>query len=145
VAGALAEALRRFGVQVAPERIDHLWVFPPRLRGRTESGVLAAGCFLEGERRLLVTMAYQAEETGKGITFASSFHEEGEAPESRLSQVIEGVVRRSAEEGAPPRDVALQGDPARFQALVEELASDSGTLRTFGEPAAVLAGGLGAR
>lgn len=144
VAGALVEAVRRLGARVPPEGIDQLWIFPPRLRGRTESGVLAAGCYLEGEQRLLVTMAYQAEETGKGVTFASTFHEEGEAPESRLPQVIDGVVRRSAEEGGPPRAVALQGDPALFLALVEELASDGGAHRTFGDSTPALAGGLGA-
>lgn len=145
VAGALTEAVRRFGVQVAPERIDQLWVFPPRLRGRTESGVLAAGCFLEGDRRLLVTMAYQAEETGKGIAFSSTFHEEGEAPEGRLPQVIAGVVRRSAEEGGAPRTIALQGDPALFQSLIDELSADAGPLRTFGQPTAALSGGVGVR
>jgi len=138
VGGALSEALRRLGAQVAPEQIDTLWVFPPRLRGRTESGVIAAGCFLEGDRRLLVTLAYQAEETGKGIAFSSSFHEEGEAPEDRLPQVIDGVVRRSAEEGGAPRPVPLQGDPALFQALIEELASGASALRTL-EGAAIVA------
>lgn len=144
VAGALAEAVRRLGARVPPEQIDQLWIFPPRIRGRTESGVLAAGCFLDGDRRLLVTMAYQAEETGKGVTFTSSFHEEGEAPESRLPQVIDGVVRRSAEEGGPPRAVSLQGDAALFLSLVEELTSDGGAQRTFGDSTPALAGGVGA-
>jgi hypothetical protein len=145
VGGALSEAIRRLGAQVAPERIDTLWVFPPRLRGRTESGVIAAGCYMDGERRLLVTMAYQAEETGRGIAFSSSFHEEGEAPKDRLPQVIDGVVRRSAEEGGAPRPVSLQGDPALFQALIDELAAGAGAgaLRTLGEPAAVAAGSVG--
>lgn len=145
VPGALPEALRRFGEQIAPESMDHLWVFPPRVRGRTESGVLAAGCFIEGDRRLLVTMAYQAEETGKGIAFRSSFQEEGEAPESRLPQVIEGVVRRSADDGGAPRSIPLGGDPTLFQALVDELSMATVPLRFAGSTGGVASTGTATR
>lgn len=122
VPGALARALRRLAEDhVPPERLDRLWIFPPIRKGRRENGVLAAGCFAEDERRLLVTLAYRAEETGKGVTFEHAFQEEGEAPVDRLAGIIEGVVQRFGEAPGDPRSVALDGDPEVFRALLEEL------------------------
>lgn len=120
VPGAVAEALRRLGERIPPERLDRIWIFPPLASGRRESGVLAAGCFVERDRRLLVTMAYRAEESGRGVTFQSTYQEEGEAPLDRLPRVMEGVVERSETGLGGPRSIRLEGDPERFRALVVE-------------------------
>ncbi|MSR22597.1 MAG: hypothetical protein EXR92_03485 [Gemmatimonadetes bacterium] len=119
---ALAEAVRRMGEEVGLSRLDVLWLFPPLARGRSESGVVAAGCFVEGHRRLLVTLSYRAQESGTGVSFYPLFQEEGEAPEDRLPRVMEGVVRRFDSLGSP-RAIGLGGDPAAFEALVDELVS----------------------
>lgn len=138
VPGALPAALRRLSDRVTPEGIDRLWIFPPIRKGRRESGLLAAGCFTDGERRLLVTLAYRAEESGKGIAFEPLFQEEGEAPDDRLPRVIEGVIQRSGEEPGDPRSVALGGDPEALNELLAELDSGfeapipGGPARTFG-------------
>jgi hypothetical protein len=121
VPGAMGEALRRLADRIPPERMDRLWLFPPIRKGRRESGLLAAGCLTESDRRLLVTLAYRAEETGKGIAFHASFQEEGEAPEDRLPRVIEGVIQRSGEQPGEPRAVTLGGDPAALEALLSEI------------------------
>jgi hypothetical protein len=121
VPGALAEAIGRLSARVAPELMDRLWIFPPLRKGRRESGLVAAGCFADEGRRLLVTLAYRAQETGKGIAFEPSFQEEGEAPKDRLARVIEGVVQRSGEEFGEPRSVRLEGDPGALATLLGEL------------------------
>jgi len=118
---ALPRAVRCLADHVSPESVDRLWIFPALKKGRRENGVLAAGCFTGGERRLLVTVAYRAEETGKGVTFEHVFQEEGEAPEDRLPRVMEGVVQRFGEAPGSPRPVLVGGDPKTLEALLEEL------------------------
>jgi hypothetical protein len=130
---ALAELLAR----VPAGRVDGLWRFPPLRKGRRESGLLAAGLFADepGEpdggagvedapdpgRRILVTLAWRAEETGKGVTFETRFEEQGEAPHDRLPRVMTGVTRRMDEATGEPRYLSVGGDPALLEALREEL------------------------
>ena len=121
VPGALGEAVRRVGEELGVARLDRLWLFPPLARGRTESGLVAAGCFLEGDRRLLVTLSYRAQERGAGVDFHPLLQEEGVAPRDRLPRVMEGVVQRFDAELGSAREAELSGDPAAFEALVEEL------------------------
>lgn len=127
VPGALARALRTLAERTGTGTLDRVWLFPPMRKGRRESGLVAAGCFLSppaGERRLVVTLAYRAEESGKGIAFDHAFQEEGEAPDDRLPRVIEGVVQRSEEALGEPRPVPLGGDAEAFEALVADLEPD---------------------
>jgi hypothetical protein len=138
VPGALGEALRRLTDRMPPERVDRLWIFPPIRKGRRESGLLAASCFAGSDRRLLVTLAYRAEETGSGIAFDASFQEEGEAPDDRLPRVIEGVIQRSGEQLGEPRSVDLGGVPEALEDLLsgidpgQEASLPGGPPRTFG-------------
>jgi len=133
VPGALAEALRQLGEKISPSRLDRLWLFSPLCRGRSERGVIAASCYVDGDRRLVVTLAYRAEETGAGVSFSPVFQEEGEAPEDRLPRIMDGVVRRSVEAQGPPRMVSIAGDSEALVSLIEELATPSG----FGSPTSV--------
>lgn len=119
VPGAVARALLRLVSEVPPEKLERIWIFPPMVRGRTESGVVAAGCYTDSERRALVTVAYRAEETGRGITFHATLQEEGEAPADRLPRVMEGVVQRSDSALGSPKGVTLNGDPNVLNALIE--------------------------
>jgi hypothetical protein len=124
VPGAVARALRRLDAEVGAAAVDRLWIFPPFRTGRRETGVVAAGCFGEGDRRTLVTLAYRAEETGRGVSFESRFEEEGEAPAERLPGIMEGVVRRLDESAGDPRTVELGGDAERFLVILHELEED---------------------
>jgi len=120
---ALPATLRMLGERLGAEFMDRVWIFPPRVRGRKEWGLVAATRFhpeAEG-RRLLFTAPYTAERTGQGPVVESSLNEEGEAPPDRFPRVMNGVARRSGEELGEPREVEIAGDPQRLQDLIEEL------------------------
>jgi hypothetical protein len=140
---ALLQVVTELLQRVSPERVEHLWIFPPLRRGRREHGLVSAGCLPEpgeggarpGEggarsaegrdppefRRLLVTLSYRAEETGKGIQLHSRFQEEGEAPADRLPRVMRGVVRRAEAGPGDPVLVEGAGDPERLAAELARL------------------------
>jgi hypothetical protein len=122
---ALPGALRMLAERLGAESLDRLWIFPPRVRGRKEWGLVAVSRYhAESEdRRLLFTAPYTAERTGQGPVMEFGLEEEGEAPPDRFPRVMLGVVRRSGEELGEPREVVIGGDPERFQDLIEELAS----------------------
>jgi hypothetical protein len=123
-------ALTDLLAQVPAERVDGLWRFPPLRKGRKESGLLAAGVFPGGGaadaaddagRRVLVTLSWRAEETGKGVTYESTFLEEGEAPPDRLPRVMAGVMRRMDEATGEPRYLPVAGDAELLRALLKDL------------------------
>ncbi len=128
MAEALPRAVRALLEQVTPERVDRLWLFPPLRRGRREQGLVAASGWPGGitpkegvgDRRILATLAYRAEETGKGVTFEGRFHEEGEAPADRLPRIMAGVVRRTPAGAGEPVMVEGRGEAGR---LAEGLAA----------------------
>jgi hypothetical protein len=136
---AEVRALRELLTRVPPERLHGLWRFPPLRRGRRESGLMAAGVYpseegeppgggepgtdgrQEPDRLVLVTLAWRAEETGKGVVFEPRFAEEGEAPPDRLPRVMAGVVRRMDEATGEPRYLSVGGDAATLRTLMEEM------------------------
>lgn len=124
VPGAAGEAVRRLGDTLRPESLDTLWIFPPLARGRRESGVVVAGCLAPDRRRLLVTAAYTAEETGKGIDFRLTLQHQGAAPADRLPRVVAGVSDRTGAESGTAREIVLGGELERFEALLEELCGE---------------------
>lgn len=119
---AIPRVLIRTRDQLGVPAIDRLWIFPPVRKGRREQGLVAVSTFLDDaeDRRSMVTVKYVAEHTGRGVTVTPSLTVEGEAPPDRFAAVIEGVVRRSGDELGEPREVEIDGDPARFEALLEE-------------------------
>lgn len=126
---ALTRALDLIRERLGTDRVDTLWLFPPLVRGRTERGLVVASCFEPVEagsdldRRLLHTLTYQAEQTGRGgTTVEAELFAEGVAPEDLLPSVIRGVVKRTEIELGEPRNVKIGGDAAEFEQLLEELA-----------------------
>ncbi len=112
-------------------RIDRLWVFSPRVRGRRESGLIAAshlsGSIAEmssDERRILVTAPYTAETTGKGTALEYSFVEQGEAPADRFPRMMQGVVQRAGEAFGEPREVEIAGADELWRAWLGEFAPE---------------------
>ncbi len=122
---ALPRMLIRLRARLGIEALDRLWIFPPVRNGRRERGLIAVSTFQEGEdRRKMITLAYHAEQTGKGTTVEPSFVEEGEAPPDRFPGVMRGVVRRSGGEKGEPREVEIDGSAERFEELMEEFDGD---------------------
>lgn len=118
---ALGRVLRLLEQRVGAAALDTLWLFPPRLRGRSEQGLVVAGCFATGEeRRRVLTAIYAAERSGKGLQVQTRFFEEGVAPAERLPRIIDGVVRRSTDDLGNPRCVEIGGDARRLLALLAE-------------------------
>jgi hypothetical protein len=120
---AVVTTVRMLGDRLGPESLDRVWIFPARVRGRKEWGLVAASRFHPevSERRLLFTAPYTAERTRNGPVVESSLVEEGEAPPDRFPRVMDGVARRSGEELGEPKEIEIGGDPQKFQELIEEL------------------------
>jgi len=125
---ALPRVVQRIAHAYPVERIDRLWLFPPLIRGRKESGLVAAGCRVADaseERRLLVTASYGAERSGRGLDLEVRVEEEGEAPADRLPRVMQGVVVRSGIQLGEATEVAIAGSAdalaAWFDTVDEEL------------------------
>ena len=112
-------------LSLGADAVDRLWIFPPVRRGRREQGLVAVSTFLDGEdRRVIITAAYTAEQTGGGVTFEASFTQEGEAPPERFPSVMAGVVRRSGEGLGEAREVEILGFAEKFEQLLEEVDMD---------------------
>ncbi len=122
---ALPRSLIRLRDRLGVDAVDRLWIFPPVRHGRREQGLVAVSTFLDGEdRRVMITVAYTAEHTGRGVTFDTSFTREGEAPPERFPNVMAGVVRRSAEGLGESREVEIDGSGEKFERLMEEFDMD---------------------
>lgn len=105
----LQNLLHRYG----GERLDRVWIFPPLVSGRRESGLLVASVFVDGsdtERRVLVSSPYSGERTGKGLRLDWTLREQGEAPADRFPRVVEGVVRRAEKDLGEPEELVVEGD-----------------------------------
>jgi hypothetical protein len=118
---ALPRTLIRLRERLGVETLDRLWIFPPVCNGRREQGLVAVSTFEGGgDRRSMITVAYQAEHTGRGITVVPTFTREGGATPDRFPRVMQGVVRRGGEEKGEPREVEIGGSAERFEELLEE-------------------------
>jgi hypothetical protein len=103
------------------ENVDRVWIFPPLIRGRRESGLVAfSGLTPDSFRRTLYTARYSAELTRTGGSVDYGISVEGDAPPDRLSRVMDGVVRRSDLQLGDAREVEIRGDAERLRALIEE-------------------------
>ena len=117
---AVPRTLLRLRDRLGVERIDRLWIFPPVRRGRREQGLVAVTLFQPGEpRRAVVTVAYTAEHTGRGVTVEPTFADVGAAEPDRFPPVMQGVVRRAGEGSGEPREVEIGGSAARFEEMME--------------------------
>ena len=119
----LQDLLQRYGA----EALDRIWIFPPLISGRRESGLLVASIFAEGpeaERRVLVSSPYTAERTGQGLRIDRAVQEQGEAPADRFPRVVEGVVRRAEKDLGEPREVIVAGTESALLEALQEYPAD---------------------
>jgi hypothetical protein len=118
---ALPRTLHRIVEHLGLESIDRLWIFPPLRRGRREWGLVAASVYTQDlERRRLHSASSTAERTGQGLSLVHDLKELGDAPPDRFPRVMEGVVRRAADELGEPREIVLEGKGETFEELMED-------------------------
>ena len=126
VPGALPSTLRMLGERLGVAEIDRLWIFPRLVRGRRESGLVALSLYAGvGGRRRLLSAAYRAEQTGRGVTVAHDVHEHGEALPDRLPRVMDGVARRAEDRTGEPREVVVEGADEAYEELMREFMAES--------------------
>lgn len=119
---ALRRLLGRLPEQLPPERIDRLWLFSPRdLNGR-ESGLVVLSLFVEGADesavRELLTLQYEAEPAANDPHLTYHLTSQGTTPADRIPRLIDGVLARLADEREDPIAEEIDGDLARWSALL---------------------------
>jgi hypothetical protein len=124
----LGAALASVADRIPPERVEQVWLFPPRRVGAKESGlavlVVTAEEEDDDERRTIWTVRYDAE-TGKGGKTESThaLEEQGTVPPDRVGRIVDGVARRLEAESDAPDVRELVGDAAEWRALLVELGA----------------------
>lgn len=140
---ALAAALGSIAERIPPERVDAVWLFPPRQLGARESGLAVLSVFAEGDdprrTRTIHTLHYLVEPPAPKArpVRTDELEEQGTVPVDRVDRIIEGVLRRLDVPETP--DVRETGGDAG--AWAELLAELSGVpLDTSASPAPAVAG-----
>jgi hypothetical protein len=121
----LGAALASVADRIPPERVEQVWLFPPRRVGAKESGLAVLVVTAQDDAdagRTIWTVRYDAE-TGKGgkTTAAHALEEQGTVPPDRVGRIVDGVVRRLEAESDAPDVRELAGDAAEWRALLVEL------------------------
>jgi len=123
----LGAALASAAERIPPDRVEQVWLFPPRRVGAKESGLAVLVVAADGGAdagRTIWTVRYEAE-TGKGgkVSSAHALEEQGTVPPDRVGRIVDGVVRRLEAESDAPDVRELARDPAEWQALLAELGA----------------------
>ncbi|HET7275107.1 MAG TPA: hypothetical protein VFI91_07985 [Longimicrobiaceae bacterium] len=121
---ALRAVIPRIEAAIPPSRIDQLWLFPPRIIGEREMGLVVMSLFSVGEDRSadrdVFTLEYQAE-LARPIPPTETLTEQGRAPADRIHRIIDGVLARTGEEGSDPDVHKIEGSEDRWRALLADL------------------------
>ncbi len=117
----LLEVPGHFSVQ----RIDRLWIFPPRVGKSVETGLLVL-CLREeasdaSERREVHTLRYELQLGATRARPVVAAQEEGRTSLERIERVIAGVLARAGEDSGEPYPAAIEASPERWTALLDEL------------------------
>jgi hypothetical protein len=109
--------------QLTVERIDRVWIFPPRRLGAGETAVVVVSVFpiLDPDRRTVYAAHYTAPADAADPRLA--LQEFGTAPTERVGRIVEDVVGRLKDEvTAAPTATRVEGDLARWLELRHRLA-----------------------
>ncbi|HEX6039430.1 hypothetical protein [Longimicrobium sp.] len=122
----LAAALGAIAERLPPERVDAVWLFPPRLLGARESGLAVLSSFAGGDEarrtRTIHTLHYVSDPQPKGPPIRTDeLAEVGTVPVDRIDRIIEGVLHRlDVPETPDVRETG--GDGHAWTLLLTELA-----------------------
>jgi hypothetical protein len=106
------------------DRIDRVWIFPPRMVRSVEMGLFVLSLNAEGtqiEQRRLITLRYRVDRSERSPQRVEQLEEEGTAPSARIDLVIAGVLRRLGAEDVDPVLLDLSMDPMRWPPTLAEL------------------------
>ncbi len=120
--GTLADFMDRLSSRIPVDRIEEIWIFPPRKAGFGDSTVLAVSAFeADPDRRRIATGQFSVTKDPKGKPIIEeAINEHGTAPADRVSRVIEGVLRRMGDDlSAVPRHITIAGDLQAWARLRE--------------------------
>ena len=124
---ALAAALGTIAQRLPPERIDAVWLFPPRQLGARESGLAVLSVFPEGDEarrtRTIHTLHYVMEPPAPRArpVRTDELAEQGTVPLDRVDRIIEGVLRRlDVPETPDVREIG--GDGGKWNELLASLS-----------------------
>ena len=118
---AIPQILQKMSSQLEIEEIETLWIFPPLINKRKESGLVAASCYTGRTSRILYTARYSAYREGINVSLDVQISEEGEAPVDSLTRVMAGVVKRSEIDLGSPKMYMIEGVSEKFHTLLAEL------------------------
>lgn len=105
------------------DRIDRLWIFPPRRREAGETAVVIVAAFLDDEpgRRRVHAARYTAPADAPDPVLA--LDEFGTAPVERVGRVVEDVLERIKDEPATaPHAARIDGRTDHWARLLHDLA-----------------------
>lgn len=115
--------LRTLAEEITPDRIDRVWIFPPRRIETGETAVVVVAAFTETgpDRRRVYAAHYTALDDSEEHRLAVD--EYGTAPADRVGRLVEEVVERIKEgpTGAP-RSVRIEGRRRTWDETLHELA-----------------------
>lgn len=124
---AMRALLRELPGRVPVERLERLWLFPPREIAGKESGLVVLSLLPGPERpagqRQVVTWRYEAERVRGRVRREDAVAEEGWAPAERIPRLIQGVLARLEGEAEDPRLEEIGGSEARWAALLASLGA----------------------
>ena len=115
--------LRTIEQEVEVDRVDRVWVFPPRRieAGETAVVVVAAYALLDDARRRVYAAHYTAPADATAPSLA--LDEYGTAPAERVGRLVEDVVERLEDPPtAAARPYRVEGEPDHWNAMLHELA-----------------------
>lgn len=115
--------LRNIEQDVGVDRIDRIWVFPPRRLEAGETAVVVVAAFpdIDSDRRRVYAAHYTAREDSSEPSLA--LDEYGTAPTDRVGRLVEEVVERIKDGPAgAPRSHEVGGRDDRWRTVLHELA-----------------------
>lgn len=115
--------LRTVDATIGVDRIDRIWIFPPRRLQTGETAVVVVAVYpeLDQDRRKVWAAHYTAHEDAAAPRLA--LDEYGTAPSERVGRLVEEVVERIKEgPAAAPTAFGVEGREDRWNAMLHELA-----------------------
>jgi hypothetical protein len=124
VSAALLAALREREGALPVERIDQVWLFPPRQVGTADSSLAVLSLFAVrdpiGRREILTLHCTAPQPQNRRVPLEIRLVEQGSAPVERLEPLIHGVLQRLRDAPQVPRSVQISGSRERWEKLLAE-------------------------